>query len=112
MPMSSASVIYASSTTHATPDAPTHRPQPLLPPQITEIDLAALLSSDLPRARFDGRRNRHELLHRLPLFFALFAPSNRLLHRSRDAPPQELVAGVAPVTIWSRQCANHIRRTA
>ena len=58
------------------PEAPPRRFSPPRPP---EIGLAAPLSSDLPRARFDAYWNRCELLILLP--FSVFS----LVCRSRRA---------------------------
>ena len=97
----SASTPSFSPPSHKVPDTLQrrhHRRFHRRPPRIFIIDSPP---SPLPRARHLPHPNHRELLHVLPLTPWLAARRSRHFIAGRSTPPPELVAGVAPVTIWS-----------
>ena len=99
-----ASAPSSSSMPHATGDAPQRLHRPRLQPRPSEIVFAALLCSGLPRASRPAHRPPREPLLRTPLLLLAITPSRPQFRHGRSSPPLELVAGVAPATLWPRQC--------
>ena len=97
----SASTPSFSPPSHKVPDTLQrrhHRRFHRRPPRIFTVDSPP---SPLPRARHLPHPNHRELLHVLPLTPWLAARRSRHFIAGRSTPPPELVAGIAPVTIWS-----------
>ena len=97
----SASTPSFSPPSHKVPDTLQHRHHRRFhrrPPRIFTVDSPP---SPLPRARHLPHPNHRELLHVLPLTPWLAARRSRHFIAGRSTPPPELVAVVAPVTIWS-----------
>ena len=97
---------------HAPPEAPN-----ILPELISYLRPAGRRrpnswNSGRSRASRAPLRDRCELLHPFPLFPASFDRRSRRPLYGRNAPPPELNVGVAPVTIWSRACAQRAPRIA
>ena len=108
----SASTPSSSSPSHAPPEAPN-----ILSGLVSYLGPAGRRrpnswNSGRSRASRAPLRDRCELLHPFPLFPASFDRRSRRPLYGRNAPPPELNVGVAPVTIWSRACAQRAPRIA
>ena len=83
----------------------------LLPPRSPKAAPVDSPPSPRPRARRLARPTRREPLTRTPLLCARFARCSRRSAGDRTPPSPALVAGAAPVTIWSRACVHRTHRT-
>ena len=103
---------YSSSPRHTGREAllrPEHR---RLLPWDPAIPVVAPSTAGLPRARRALQLTCCEPPVILPLTPRPFPHRGRRVHRGRSSPPLELVAGVAPATIWSSRANQHARRIA
>ena len=94
---------YSSSPRHTGREALLHPEHCRLLPRDPAIAVVAPSSAGLPRARRVLQSTRCEPPVIFPLTPRPFAHRSRRVHRGRTSPPSELVAGVAPVTLWSAE---------